>query len=388
VIPPSVLVSELLDYVDRNYGPFILRQAQDERKGQTVRVEPVETRTTLVTTHPLQAFSRRYFTGDDRLFSYSQTLAHAASVAGRGTREPAPFLAAELPPPDRDVRVVDLGVLVRFFRNPARHLFERRLKIRLETAEDEIEAREPFELGGLTLFDLKQRLLDLRIRGVAHDGLALARAAGDLPHGAIGEVLYTEESGTVDRVAASVAALRAPDALDPIAFEMTAGELTLVGTLDNLSSAGMLDYRIAAASVNLRTRAWIRHLALNAFAPRGVGRISRCVTQDCVLTFAPVADARTRLAELLALYWTGLHRPLHFFPRTSSEYAKAGEVNFKVRQTWEGSGRSDSGERPESADPYYALAFRGVDPLDDEFQAAGRTVFGPMKDAVEEEPLG
>ena len=38
-------------------------------------------------------------------------------------------------------------------------------------------------------------------------------------------------------------------------------------------------------------------------------------------------------------------------------------------------------------DAYFALAFRGVNPLDDEFEAIAQTVFGPMQEALDEESL-
>lgn len=355
VMPPSVLVSELLDYVN---GP-------------------------LVTEHPLQAFSRRYFEGSEKLFSYSQTLARAASVVGHGAQAPRPFLAEALPALETESRTVDLDTFIRFFRNPVKHLFERRLKVRLETPEEEIEAREPFELRGLTLFDLKQRLLDLKLERVQHDALGLARAGGDLPHGGMGDAVFEEKRALVDRVAVKVSALLPESSLDPVAFEWKPGEMTLTGTLDNLSTAGMLDYRMTRANVHLRVRAWIRHLALNAFGPPEAGRTSRCVTEEGVITFRPVDDAKARLAELLDLYWQGQHRPLHFFERTACVYAERGGLDRTVASTWEG-GFDQSGE---GADPYYTLAFRGVDALDDAFERAAQTVFGPMMAAIEQEPL-
>jgi exodeoxyribonuclease V gamma subunit len=364
VMPPSVLVSDLVDYV----------------AGADAAV-----RERLVTAHPLQAFSRRYFTGADALFSYSQPLARAAAIAGRGIREPGPFLTTALPPPDLEGRAVDLDTFVRFFRNPARHLFEQRLKVRLETPEEELEAREPFNLGGLPLFDLKQRLLGLKLRNVAHDGLAIARAGGDLPHGGMGEARYAVEVEIVGRVARTLAPLLPGLVEEPQHFEFRAGEMTLTGTLANMSAAGMVDYRMSSTNEPLRIRAWVRHLALNAFAPAGVGRISRCVTQQCVLTFRPVEDARERLAELLGLYWRGLHLPLHFFPRSAWARAK-GKSDSQVRTVWEGSKYEDDA-RGERDDPYYQLAFRGTDPLDAEFEAATRTMFAPMLEAMDEEPI-
>ena len=61
--PPSVVVTELLDYTARNYEPALA-----------------------VTMHPLQAFSTRYFGVDQPLFSYSA----AALAASRASCTPAP----------------------------------------------------------------------------------------------------------------------------------------------------------------------------------------------------------------------------------------------------------------------------------------------------------
>jgi exodeoxyribonuclease V gamma subunit len=304
-------------------------------------------------------------------------------MAGQGAREARPFLAGTLPSPDLEFRTVDLDTFIRFFRNPAKHLFEGRLKVRLETPQEEIEAREPFELRGLTLFDLKQRLLGLKLRRVPHDALALAHAGGDLPHGRMGDALFEEKRDIVDRVAGKVAALLPGSRLDPVAFEWKPGEVTLVGMLDNLSTAGMLDYRMTRANIHLRVRAWIRHLALNAFGPPEAARTSRCVTEEGVITFGPVDDAKARLGELLDLYWQGLHRPLHFFERTACVYAERGSLDKTVIGTWEGGYDQDG----EGDDPYYELAFRGVDALDDEFERAAQTVFVPMMAAIQQEPL-
>ena len=367
-VPPSVLVSELLDYVARGY----------------VSHEGGDIRERLVTQHPLQAFSPRYFRGESRLFSYSEPLARAAAAAGRGTRQPQPFVIDALPAPDAALRQIDLDTLVRFFRNPAKYLFEHRLKVKLETAEEELEADEPFELAGLPLFRLKDRLLEMRLRGESPDGLELARAGGLLPHGTIGTALFAEQSAIVERVAQTALELLPAETEVPRRFDVASEHVTLSGALTHTGADGMVTYRVAKASAHVRVNAWIRHLALNACAPRNVARVSRCISQDCVLTYAPVDGARDRLIELLELYWSGLHKPLHFFPRTACEYAKSWEIGYKVRTVWTGSFPDNRGERDEA---YFALAFRGVDPLDDAFEACARTLFGPMSAALTEVPL-
>ncbi|MGZ5258239.1 MAG: exodeoxyribonuclease V subunit gamma [Burkholderiales bacterium] len=364
VIPPSVLVSELLDTIARGF------RSDD---GEDIRDR-------LVTVHPLQAFSRRYFEADSRLFSHSSALCRAASIAGKGTRAPQPFITEDLPEPEAESRTVDLESLIRFFSHPTRYLFQTRLDIRLETAEEEIESREPFAPDGLGVFKLRERLLDLALREQPHDGLALARAGGVLPHGSMGTVLFENETEFIDRFAEKLKPMLPRERLDPVTFELRSDHVTLTGTLTGLSREGLLDYRVANANARARVQAWIRHLAMNAFAPRGVERTSRCVAQDCMLTFAPVDNAGALLTELLELYWKGLHRPLHFFLRTACAYAESGDINYKVRNVWLG-GRDVRGE---CEDPYYNVAFRGTDPLDDEFRIAAHTVFVQMNAALKE----
>jgi exodeoxyribonuclease V gamma subunit len=363
VKPPSVLVSELLDYVERGY---------------------VVSRDRLVTQHPLQAFSRRYFEPGSGLFSYSQTLCAAAAVAGRGTQSEEPFLLRPLPAPEgEERRTVDLETFIRFFRNPARHLLQRRLKVQLDTAQEELESREPFAIDSLTAYDLKARLLDLALRDEHPEGLELARAGGVLPPGSAGVVLYEAQDELVRRVAAAVEHRRPAGTLDPLHFQIDSQHIALTGTLARVSRHGLFDYRPTKANTTARMQAWIRHLVLNAIRPEGIERTSRCVTEEGVLVFKPVDDAREQLSTLLDLYWKGQRSALHFFPRTACAYVEARSLTYQVQQTWAG-GFDRDGERD---DAYYALAFGNVDPLDAEFEHAAQAMFGRMQESLDEEPL-
>jgi exodeoxyribonuclease V gamma subunit len=369
VIPPSVLVSELLDYIAEHF------HADDG----------ADLRDRLVTVHPLQAFSARYFQRDEqRLFSYSKTLREAAVLAGTGQAEPMPFIRSELPPVDAEWKRFDLESLIRFFRNPARYLLRERLNVRLETAEEEIDAREPFALDGLTAYGIKQRLLERRLRGEPADALAIERAGGTLPHGAIGEILYEREHGTVEAFFATIES-RVPSRFESIELSIEVRDARITGVLGNVSKNGVIAYRPARVRANDRIAAWIRHLALNAMAPRGVARTSCCIGQDVILTFKPVPNAVAMLRELVDLYFAGLTRPLHFFSRTACVYVERGRIDYQVKKEWEGS--AFEGKPGECDDPYYRLAFRGIDPLDAAFEHNARVVFGRMHEVLEEEPL-
>jgi exodeoxyribonuclease V gamma subunit len=361
VIPPSVLVSELIEHLERGYRV-------DGEAG---------VRAHLVTVHPLQAFSRRYFEGGHRLYSYSDALCRASAQAGRGTAVPAPFITTGLPALEPESRTIDADALIRFFRNPTRHLLEQRLKIRLATAEQELDAREPFTLNGLELYALKTRMLSAALEGAGEDGYALARAGGMLPHGRAGEVLYETQSDLVGRFLETLEPLLPQEVREPVSLDMQGEHIRLAATLTKVTAQGLVEYRPADIKPNDRLRAWIRHLVLNACAPAGVERITRCIAQDLSFHFQPVDDARERLAELLGLYWLGMHRPLRFFPRSAWAYAQAGSVTSSVRLAWEGSEREED-TSGECNDPYYRLAFRGADALDSEFERIATLVFAPL----------
>ena len=125
VIPPSVLVSELLDTITRGFYPM------DQPGGD---VEPQ-----VVTHHPLQAFSRRYFTGDTNLFSYAADLCEASRVAGRTEIQPAPLVTVGLAEPGEEWRTVEVRRLLAFFRHPTRSFVQQRLGIFLEEDEGALE---------------------------------------------------------------------------------------------------------------------------------------------------------------------------------------------------------------------------------------------------------
>jgi hypothetical protein len=111
------------------------------------------------------------------------------------------------------------------------------------------------------------------------------------------------------------------------------------------------------------------------------------VTQDCVLTVRSRSRTRARGSKSCsALYWTGLHPPTAFLSRAPRAIREGGEIGYKVRQTWKGSGRvkapSARVRRSLLQRSRSAASIRST-----RLRTAARTVFGPMQDAYEEEPL-
>lgn len=169
--PPSVLVGQLRDH---------LRSAWSLPDGGDLL-------NALTTEHPLQPFSRRYFSGDPHLFSYAHEWAalHVQS---------SPVEARERLPEWEEGGQLSPELLQSFLRDPVKCFFTRRLKVYLD---EEIEAgldNEPFSLDGLERYQLQDNLLKaalLAVDGDANGALVDAavrlQRSGVLPLAGFGE---------------------------------------------------------------------------------------------------------------------------------------------------------------------------------------------------------
>lgn len=367
-LPPSVLVSELVDYVERGF-----RSADSSRS----------IREHLVTRHPLQPFSPRYFAGTGTLFSYAADLCEASRTAAGVRSERLPLLRAPLPEPSSEWRRVDIDQFMRFFSQPVRYLIRERLGVRLEDEEGRLEDREPFTLDGLAGYRLRHVLLNGRLHGrPVEETHAVIRAAGLLPHGIVGDVLLRQEAVRVERFAERLSALRPAEGNAPVPVDLDLGPVRLRGQLTDLGPRGRFVFRLGATRVKDRMALWIHHLLLSRLAPGGVVPESRWLGEDASLRLAPVPDADAQLRRLARLYWTGVSRVLPLVPDTSYAYAAAFHENGSrtaamtaARKVWE---ENEYTGRGEETDPYHRLAFRDRDPLDQEFATLAEEVFVPL----------
>lgn len=356
-IPPAVLVSELQDYIRQGFsGP--------DGGDPLARIR---------TEHPLQPFSPRYFDGRSGLYSYAAPLCEA--LEERGTHPPRVLWAGPLAPPEPLWREVELQRLVSFFQHPSRYLLRERLGTRLLTQESPPEPREPFLLESWVDTRIRERLLAAREdpQG-AMATLPLVRAAGMLPHGSPGEVLYWKEVGILRPLLKALD--QAPGFLpEPLPVDLRLGGFRLSGWLDALTVQGRLAHGVRPLSPRERLALWIHHLVLNCLAPQGVVPRSRWLGLGDAWRLGPVARADELLQELLSLYWEGLQQPLPAFPRSGWAWLTGGERRLdKARLAWQG----DYQHSGEALDPYHQLLYRGRDPIDEHFEALAARIWWPL----------
>jgi exodeoxyribonuclease V gamma subunit len=374
VMPPSVLVSELLDYMGKGF------------------VSPHQNLLdNLVIHHPLQAFSPRYFNETDQhLFSFSDEYCSASSVLLNERQRAKDFIAESLPPPQPEAnwKTLDINRLARFFKNPTEFLLTQRLGIKLHSEANLLDESEPFEVRGLERYTLNQTLVEKSLEGVdLYDYHKIAKASGQLPHGGIGDYAYSQLVGQiqpfVERVQQATTRQKKREAA---LVNLTIDDMRMTGYLGRLWRDNLVHYRCAKVKATDFIQLWIHHLVLNSLPDQKLPRHSLLIGEDGSWEFKPVDQSVAILATLLKdYYWQGLMQPLYFFPQSSLAFVeqliagKSEEEAFsRAQNTWRGSDFATG----EADNDYYQLCFGKTGettPLDNEpFKMLAKQFFEPM----------
>ncbi|MBN2109411.1 MAG: exodeoxyribonuclease V subunit gamma, partial [Deltaproteobacteria bacterium] len=378
VIPPSTVVSQLLDYIEQGFT------CPDPEK-------PI--REYMITKHRLQPFSPAYFEGKD-LRSYSLRDFYCALAIRQGAAsEMPPFFTGDLPAAENAFRTLSLDDLCSFLVNPCQYLLQKRLGIDFDAAEDVIQDREPFALAGLERYTVEQELLERRLAGAGTEELyPSVRAQGLLPHGMVGELVYDASIGKIEDFIEQLAPYRAHASAEPVPLVLPMGQFVLTGTLSAVHSRNLVMYRYARAKPKDFLRAWIYHLALCA---SGAGDRTLLFVLDAKNArptgwqFPRIDDAGLLFGGLLGLYWQGLHRPLPLFPQASFAFAEK-LVMKKVDEkkaldaaldAFEGNDFTGGGD---ADDPYIHICFQDGDFDEQEFMDFARSVYATMMEHREQ----
>ena len=380
--PPSVVVSELLDYLGAR---FQLAGTLWDAKSQPQATPLVGEQ--LVTRQRLHGFNQAYFQAGKNnvspLFSYSAADAeisrHIADRAKRASTQP--FLTQPLAAPDADGKTVLLNDLQSFFQNPAKFFVQRRLEFRLPEDAESLSDEEPFSVAGLAAFNFKQEIVEAILAKQSPEKLLAAwQGGGQWPPGATGILLAND---LVAKTQPLIASLRqhvgtAEKIRQPVKLQID--DFRLEGELSLFHGVGIVHCRTSKIKPALHLRLWIEHLALQ-LAGLPETKTSWLITEDEVWKFNEVPDAKIILQQLLEIYFIGLTQPLPFFPASSFAFASPkGKKSPAERaaQEWEADEDSDFG-KGESQDPYFNLCFRNTaNPLDVEFETLAKNIIEPL----------
>ena len=304
-IPPSVLVNELL-----------------ETLSIYTNIAPEE----LITKHPLQAFSPKYFDNshdsNHALFSYAKEY---CSLNKNEDLTSQAFIKQALEEPDASYKEITLLDLISFYKNPARYFLKHRFAIQTFDDDPSLNIREPFELESFKDRDIRNLVLEshtlenqaLEERESSHQEL-IARAKGLLPYGQIGDEIYQREKHITENFIANL-----PDedtVQDQNAkhhFNLKLDDFSLYGNIDQLIDKGRLLKVVSKPFAGDYISFWLHHLLLNSVDDLSCEKFSFMYSPVIDLQLTPINEARSRLKELLDFYWKGLSYPLLFFPKSA-----------------------------------------------------------------------
>lgn len=369
--PPSVLVSELLDYLDS--------------RARVAGRLPSEA---LLTRHRLQGFHPDYFRPGP-LFSHStQNCRGAEALCGQPRQRP--FFQTSPARPDPTRPELSLTGLEEFLSHPVRYLL-RSLGVNPASPGEEIPDEEPFTApDGLDGFGQNQDLLDFVLAGNPPESAVRERlrAGQGLPPGPAGQEaihkMYAQARAQADRVR------REQGNSQPVfrSLNFDFGTCRFTAGFPVLPDGGherIVTFRAARLKGADMLRLWVRHLAALA---AGLSVTSVHVASD--ETFLPPVvspdRAATILRDLTCLYQEGMDAPLPLFPRASLAYARKrftsrkkpaeaiDEAMNEALKIWQG-GDFRSAERD---DPFLRAAYRDASPDWDAFKSTAETVYGPL----------
>ena len=353
-LPPSVVVAELLEVLNRCYG-----------------LGPDQ----LVSRHPLHPFSRRYFTGrEPRLFSYDAEACAAARQFAVASHRQQPWWSGEAGVVPESVSPAEF---LRFFRNPQQWFVRTVLGIDLDLAVELPDDDELFALTGLDAYAVDRELVESQLAGNDPTLLARLQDQGRWPLGVAGRLLFEQKSEEIAGLTRDIGEAGMGERLPDRSIDLTVAGLRLRGTLGNLHERGVLLYRNGTCGGRDLLALWL-HGLLAAHALGTEVRVAG-VFRDLVLRTTMSSGSRPDLAGFAALFADGCRRPSPLLVEPAWTYVlqlDKDEFTAMARARARLDDILEKGYRPE-----LDLLLRGRDSreiLDEEFAATAMTFLQPL----------
>ncbi len=385
-LPPSVLVGQLRDYIAAGWHGDTGEDTHAEQLLDALTIE-----------HPLQPFSRRYFSAgtDPRLFTY-------ASEWRQAHRSPdASAIASPLSEWQPDA-AIGVGQLQGFISRPVRYFFNQRLKVHFGELDEEAPDDESFGLNALeqhlamaavlrasTMAGNEPAAIDVATRQLVDQGA--------LPPGGFGAL--TEQSlhreGSALANAWRQADQRWPLLPDKIELQYAAHGVKVEDWLTDLRRGdatpharlelviGKLLQKNGDIRFDRLLAPWIIHLLAHA---QGLSMQTRVVSQDTQLVMRALdpAEAGAWLDTLLATLREGMRGPLPLARKTAFAWLLGGDEETARKQAlaaYEGSGfYLARGEVEE--DPYLSRAWPNFDAMETGGFTRWLDIYRPLLDVT------
>jgi len=340
MLPPSVVLAELLDEVDAKAAMSLAANAESHALAQ-----PSSVRQAFTLVHPLMPFSPRYFLPEateeraapsPRLFSYAKHyLPTALALSHREPRAHAFFdrgrTAPAAPSASAQREQLDVDDLIRTLRSPTAAFLRRALELTMPEEDPRLPWREPLEVGGLEQWKLMMHIIGARLEGRDESSVrAEVSASGGVPLGLPGRFYLDEKRGLLHDYVCMTRECRGGELLPPQPIRVRLEDVDIVGDLRRVSrrrdgSLSHGDFSYSADKGRNLLPHWVRHLVY--CATHGAARswlVSNSGGETPSLGhFEPVDDPKAELASLVEVYHWACRASLPLFPHTSPQWMVA-----------------------------------------------------------------
>lgn len=362
---PSVLVTELLEYLEQSHCLPGDESLDVDSSAQRVRQQ-------LIKQHTRMPFNAENFLPGSEQQSYASEWLPAA--ANRGSAHPL----FNTPLPLEKKTELAFDELLRFYRHPIRAFFELRLGVNFKLEQTELPEEEPFTLSYLNRYQSNQQLLKALVakEGEGESEASLyqrMRAAGELPYGTFGEIYWQQQLAELAELAAEVRAQRQESS--HLELDIPIAGLSITGWLHHVQQDGLLRWRPATLTAADGLFLWLEHLAYCCSGGSGESRMYGCKQSAWRFAALPTAQAHEYLSEFVHGYQRGLTQPLMLLNKSGGAWlnecyqpqtqqidwdeALQRKALAKLLNAWQGE-QQRSGE---GADPYIQRVCRQLDDL-------------------------
>ena len=295
-LPPSVVVSELLELIQKNYG------IKDK-----------------VEKHPLHGFSSRYFRSGSNFFSYDDVNLQIAKSLGEKSNTRDNWWQGSIPAPAQEV--IELGDLLSFYSHPQQYFVEHCLGVYLSQMDKLPEETEAFEVKGLDKYITDQQIVESIINKEDPETLQKKlRLEANWPLAATGTLTFKEKTAELSLFTDALHGLALGEKLEDLDFRIKVGGYQLKGVINQRYENGLLLARYGSFRGKDLLKSWILHLA--AQLDGRTAPVTWLVMKDEFFCFDSSNEGEVYLAALLHFYLEGNKQPSMLFVEPGLEYCR------------------------------------------------------------------
>lgn len=267
----------------------------------------------LVTNHPLNSFSPRYFEEGSQLCSFSSVNYQTAVAVSEPVALSHPWWQGALSRQGEDL--ITVQELLSFFKSPQRYFFKNSLGIDLGSYNDLPDEREPFSVHGMEAYAIDQQWIEdkLNQKTVSKQHL---QAQGCWPDGALSEVFFAEKNSELEAFVTLLQSYELGKKIDDMDVTIQVGRYYVTGQLTGCYPSGCLIYRYAELKGSDFLTALLQHLLINQKKPQ----ITRLITRNKTIIFPESLCKEIELEDLIKIYCEGLLKPSALFIEPAFAY--------------------------------------------------------------------